>query len=245
MAEETGWQLPKMMDDGRPIQVTARYTEGKNVVFTGVGDDITAGTLWGGGRFKLSTSSVETNTLEWQFFEPVEIVGGHVCGDAGDIDDWVTLKIYAPLTAGTSVTAGTGEYEKVASGGVNIYKPDGAKDWDLNITETLNANVAFTKAAPVKSATSTGYFDWDEATGVITKNAGGTGEYNIVDADVDIVNHMVKYPTFSTFSAPVVVQESKPELVLPHWKFHVTWNSATAVSKNLAWALQLARITTV
>lgn len=236
--------------------VAPKTTDGKQIVlmnlfpghvltnFVGCGDDIANNVRFGGPLFKLTKSSAGATTLAWQYKEWIYLAGGRCYYENAVFGDYVDCRILAPATAGTAAS-GTGAYNKYqVAAGLNMFVPAPAVDgdWDLNLTEKLNANVDFTKVVPVPSSDETGFFDWDPETEAVTFNAMQTGKYNLFDQQITIANFVRKAPVVGDRDLQMVVPAVKPKRILAHWKTEVSiTNAAGGHDLNVCWYMYLAR----
>ena len=170
-------------DDGRPIMATNRIAEGYTIFNTGASSDIAAGTYLGGMGMIMTDSML---TKEFQFLDHFYLINALAIWEGADLDDTMESTVYAPATTGLTNVAG--DFTKVPFGGGNLIVPTpvGAGDWSLDLTTTLNANVAILACTPVPSSTNTGYFDYDPDSNVMTANLSGTGGYHLLDFDVTL-----------------------------------------------------------
>jgi len=215
-------------EDGKEYVSPDLFPLGYFMVHAGRADDVPNGTIWGGDRFKVARTTVGVTDVEFQFIEHVLLAGGAVTRLNGKIDDYIDMTLYAPATAGTS-NPGAGAYDKYSvGGGLNLYIPNATAegDWDLNLTEKLNANVNFTKAVPVPASkvdgAYTGWFDYDLGSHILAFNSGQTGAYNLFDGVVNLSKHVVANPLLGEGKGCTIVPAVKPAMVLPHWKFKVS-----------------------
>lgn len=221
--------------DGRPFISPNIFPVGYLTQFTGVSDDIDNGIEGGGNLLVLSSSVVEEISLEVQFLRAYYLAGGAASWSGAVAGDWVGFQLVAPATAGTS-NPGAGAYDKYAVGtGVHMYIPNATQtgDWDLDLDETLNENVDFTKVVPVPADNADGFFDWDRDTGVVTLNASQTGRYNLFDFLVSMHAFVKNVPLIGSSSSPFTVPAIKPYLCLPHWHVKITLNNSTAKALSL------------
>jgi hypothetical protein len=218
-------------------------------MYLGVGDDVTAGTRFGGTEFCISRESTGDGTKEWQFMEWVYLAGGTVWRKNAVCNDWVRYELLAPASPATQ-NVGSGAYGKLAIGGginmfVNPVAPgaDGP-DWDLNLAETLNANVGFSKVVPVPSPTSSGFFDWDPDTETVTYNATGEGLFNLFDAEISLGKFVDRLQVAGDGDLDLRVSAVKPKRLLAHWKHKLTLHNSTdktGAAIEVAWNLFLSR----
>lgn len=236
--------------DGEQIDITEPKTDdGKTYVspnmfpldsvtnFCGVGDNIETGIIGEGNTIGIFSSSLGYSTQEFQFAEQSYLAGGQVFFKNGEFGDHVSFLVYASATQGTQAQESSFAKYSVASG-VNIYIPYQNGGWNLDLTETLNSNVGFSKVTPVP-AQSNGYFDIDSNGEFLTVNQNGTGEYNLFDIDIPLNEFVTKLPLIGEGNISLTVPAVKPMKMLPHWRYKITlYNSS---NKNLSMAAFLYR----
>jgi hypothetical protein len=227
--------------DRRQIVAINRIPNGYTIYPTGEASDITNGTWQGGTELRRTT----TGTMDFQMLEHWYAIGGRGNWEGGKSVDKVSAWLVAPATTGTS-NPGAGAYDKVSTGaGSNIFVPaplvDG--DWDLNLTEKLNANVNFTKAAPVKNAAMTGFFDYDYDTHTLSLNSDQKGKFDLYDTQCVMFTFANQINGVEGEIA-LDVSDVVGKVLLPHWiirfKAEVVTGSAvcsvnmiTAVKSNV------------
>lgn len=227
-------------DDGVPYRVANMFPKGVLAQYVAVGDDVANGTKYGDtNRFHIVSTSVEQVPFTWQYIDTVWMGGGQISAGGQAPADWVSMRVYAPATVGTS-NPGSGAYDKVAiGGGLNVFVPapsvDG--DWDLNLTEKLNANVDFTKVNPVPAG-GAGWFDYDYDTHVCTLNADQKGGYNLIDGEVTLGRQVVKVPLCQL---QLTVAEVVAKPMLPHWKYEITVDHGSTEELNVCWIMFIGR----
>ena len=241
--EVSGGDAPQT-SDGKPIVLPQLLRGDILACFAGKCDDIVNGTRWGGNSFCIESTVAEDKTVEIQFLEWVYLVGGEGFYKGAVIGDYADMTMTAPATAGTN-NPGAGAYNKVDVGGFNIFVPapgvDG--DWDLDLEETLNANVGFSKVVPVPSADGTGWFDWSEDE-TVTFNATQTGGFNLFDAAIPLTHFVIENPLMGDNKLSLLVPATKPKRVLPHWTMTVKLHNSTAKDLDLCWYFYLGRAAT-
>ena len=226
--------------DGRRYFIPSSLKKGLTPKFIGYSDDVTNGTKYNGSICGHSSSSIDDHVKEIQFINTIDLIGGKMRHFGAKYGDYVKYEIYAPATAGTS-NPGAGAYDKYAiGGGVNMFIPNGTTtgDWDLNLTETLNANVSFTKVCPIPvsdSSNPNGWFDYNIDTNVCSFNALQKGYYNLFDANYTLLDY-VKIPILGDTSAPLdFTLNVASKTMLPHWKHKVTVHQTTTNLLEVIW----------
>jgi hypothetical protein len=242
--------------DGKAIFIPVLFRGDLHSMYLGFGDDITAGTRFDGQILaKKITTTPGDVTVTWQYREWVYIAGGIMTVKAGEVGDYAEYRIIAPATVPTSAP-GVGAYGKYSLGSYNMIVPAGAlgtdPDWNLDLDETLNANVAFTKAVPVPAPTvvvggsevGTGFFDWDSETEEVTLNAQGTGGFHMFDAEVPLAT-FARFVLLGSNTFDMRTPSQKPKRLLPHWQHKVKIHNATDRTSGdpleLAWNIHYAR----
>ncbi len=236
-------QRTPLTSDGKPIHLSNMFPGNVNINYPGEGDDITNGTLRGGAAFEYNGSSVGSTDIEWQFKDWRYMAGGELIYTGADLGDYISYRNYAPATSGTSVTAGTGDHAKIDTGlGFNMWAPAGtpgagSADWDIDLTETLNENVDFSKVVPVPSDDQTGLYDWDPDTEAVTINEDGKGKFDLFDAEIQLTEFVSKARMLGTNGITLTVPAIKPKRILPHWKHKVTIYQAGTHTLKACWFL--------
>jgi len=227
--------------EGVAYLVANMFPPGVLAQYVGIGDDVANGVRYDGDRFHIESLAVEQLTLEWQYMDTVWMAGGQITSAGQKPTDWVSMETFAPATAGTS-NPGAGAYNKVAiGGGLSIFVPAPAVDgdWDLNLAETLNANVSFPKVTPVPAAGgNSGWFDYDYDEHVCSLNAAQEGGYNLIDGVVTLGRQVVITPLCHlALTVPEIV--AKP--MFPQWKYKVTVDHGSTEQLDVCWVMFIGR----
>lgn len=234
---------PPTTRDGRPIMLPSTIGDNEDVQFTGSGDDITNGTRFEGTKFHANVTTQGESSYEWQFMEWVDINGGGVNAHACVRSDYIHYQIYSPATAST---VESGDFDKHNLGGpYNMYIPatPGQGAYSIDLEETLNSNVGFTKAVPVP-ANGTGYFDYDMDANTLTVDYAGTGDYNLFDFSIILTRIVNYFPLMGDVdkNSFVVPASYGAKRLLPHFKHKMIINvSAASPDIDLIWWLFLGR----
>lgn len=228
--------------DGRRIVLPSTIGDSQAVQHTGFGDDITNGTRLNGQQFKAERTGAGQTVVQWQFMEWITEAGGVMHYVGAGFGDKFSYEIYAPASVGTS-NPSSGMYNKMDVGGVNIFIPAaGDGDWDLNLSETLNANVDFTKLIPVPADNNDGFFNYDKNTNELTLAANQNGKYHLFDADISLIRMLngicMNGNGTDDFNVPA---SYGAKFLLPHWKHKVTIDQVSAGTLQAAWHLFIGR----
>jgi len=226
--------------DGKPTIVIAPNTQGYMTFFTGAGDDpapeAPASGRGTGTPIGLDFAGPETQTVEIQFVEPVEMHDGQLWYTP--VANWAKEDKYNfsavfPAAALTP-NAGAGDCNLVPVGaGINIVVPaagDGSHDVDL----------ALSKAAPVW-ANSAGYWDvLDLKTGAVTPSTTpGAAQWNLFDFEIEsfFLRNMPMGHPLGVFD----IDTYKAEWISPAWKLRLKVVKVSANAGEVAGWLMLFR----
>jgi len=205
----------------------------------GEGDDVANGARGDGASFEISESTTGDHDVEWQHTQLAYVLGG-ICHAFDHVEgDVISFGVYAPATAGVSNT-GAGDYDKsIVGAGKYRFRPvgEGEGDWDLNISETLNGNVGFTKAVPYPNPYGTGYFNFNPATGALTAAPAGNGGYDVYDHAKELSTFVFRIPVVAVLDLRDDGVVSTP--VLPHYRWRVRYNRASASAFRCCWRITL------
>jgi len=237
------------MVEGAPVVAANTWPIEQSVVWCGEGDDITNGTVGGGTEFRIQAAAAGDSSIECQFLTPIRLGGGYIYWQDCAYADYAEMKVLAPATVATS-NAGSGAYGKLAIGGgasvfVHPATPgaDGP-DWDIDLDETLNANVSFTKAVPVPAIAGDGFFTYADE--VLTYTPG-VGTHNLFDVPLDLNKFARKLWMMGTAQQSLNVTENIPATILPQWKCKVTVHRelGTGSDRLVTWTMLISRTGTV
>ena len=235
-----GILLPALEEDGKQLVVTSPSTDGFKTWFTGVGD---SGSIKGAGnKFHLSWSAGDSRgekTVEFSFNSPTEIHDGQVIFkpvDNWSFDDSVTFYAVLPSTNVSVNDSGEGNCNSIDTGqGFNIIIPaiSGAHDVDL------------AKAVPVPSDDSTGYWDVNHNTGVISMSASpGSARWNLITAEIKVA-FLMKIP-LGHQTGVLDIDVYKVEWIHPNWKMVMKIDKQSDGAGDVAaWLLCFRRDTSI
>lgn len=231
---------------GTPIVLMNMFRGNVQPAFPGCADDVTSGVRWGGPRFELTWNEGDpgSKALEWQFVEWIYIAGGSVHPVDGQFGDTIEYEILAPATPATP-SPGAGAYAKqeiISGSGIHRFVPQPGGGWELELDETLNARVRFTKVVPVPNAAAQGCFHWDPETEQVTLASANDGAFDLLDQPIVLANYAPKFRVSGSAWRQLVVAGVKPRRLLAHWKHRITWTvSGGSTSRKLEWDLFIAR----
>jgi len=236
-------RLAPRTSDGKTIVMPSFFPGGVFFYVTGAGDDCTPGALvrGAGTAFNIASEAAETQNVEFQFCDWVYLSGGGIMCDGAVIGDYISMKLYAPSSAGAlSAGGGTGNANLV-SGVIVPAAGNGAYNVDLTAVTPVPAYNEDT-------GLSSGYWDWSEpdtGKGTVTASAvPGTGKWHLIAANVDLVRFVNRMQLASSMDI-VIETNIKPKKILPHWKFKVTAVNGGHTGLRVAWYLRSGRIKTV
>jgi len=234
-----------------PVVAANTWPIEQYVVWCGEGDDVTGGNVGGGTEFRAELTAEGDTTVESQYIHPVRLGGGCIHWNGCEYGDYANLTIYAPATSNIVENTGSGAYAKLGiGGGANMIVAPGTPgsdgpNWDIDLEETLNANVSFTKAVPVPASNNDGFFTYVAATGVLTYTPG-TGTHNLFDVSLDLTTYVRKLWMSGEGHDDLTVYDNIPATVLPQWKTKaVIHRGATGSDRQVVWSMLISRATTV
>jgi hypothetical protein len=233
IVDTIGDEYPKTTD-GKMRVAPDMFSTGDLFNATGCGDDVTVPTIHAGTFFGLQSDAIEDKTIEFQFCETVELVGGVMTYENASFGDWIQYDVYAPAADATS-NPGAGEYG-LSQG---VYYPQQNGDYDLDLT-------SLTKVAPVPISTLDGYFDWDDSSQTLTPNLTGTGAYHILAVNQYLNQHISKIPMLGSHRDDLAPDAVRSEACLPHWKHKVTVHHTVASpTLSVVFRIELGRRNTI
>ena len=219
--------------------ITNMFRDGVDPCFHSDSDDVAAGKRWGGGQIALTTNANghedPANNVEWQYIEPVDIVGGMLHVANGGYGDWCRYEVFAPSTPGVP-NPGSGAFAKLGTAFVPAGTAGaGDPDWDLDLAEKLPNNT-FTKIAPVPVADPTkldGFFDLDPDTRDLVVNLDRKGAYNVLDVDQILSRYLADINIMGSGMHQLMMANVRPRPLLPHWRHRLKVNVASGGGANL------------
>ena len=234
--------------DGAAVVAANTWPIEQSVVWCGESDHIPTGTIGGGQYYRVQTTTAGNTDLESQYLEEVRLGGGYLFWEGAAYGDYAEMKVFAPATVAVS-NPGAGEYGKLdLGGGAHVYVPgatpgaDGP-DWDIDLSETLNANVAFTKAVPVPAVNGDGFFTYADE---LLTSTPGTGTHNLFDFQLDLNEFVRKMWLLGANSQSLTILENIPAVLLPQWRGCVRIHKeAVGGTLNVVWTMLISRSQTV
>jgi len=248
MSEIPGILHPAMSTDGKQIVIPFPATEGWRTWFTGAGDDMSptppASGRGTGTKIKISfTGTAEIKTTEFQFSEPVELHDGELFySPVANFthDDRFEFGARMPASAPTANTNDPkdGNCNLYDVGGYNLLLPAaGNGTHDIALTD-------FTKAIPVPSNDSTGYWDVDQSSGAITASATpGAANWHLMD--IQIKSYFLRNMPMGNPLGVFEVDVYKAEYLHPAWfSFLSVDKQDTQTGDVSAWIMTFRESTT-
>jgi hypothetical protein len=243
---------PKTVEDNIPVVAANTWPIPQSVVWCGEGDDVANGVVGSGQEFRLQKAEAGDEIVESQFIEVTRLGGGHVYWKNCEYGDYACFLVYAPATSNIVSNPGAGAYAKLPiGGGANLIVMPGVPgsdgpNWDIDLTEKLNANVDFTKAVPVPAANGDGFFTYDAEAKVLSYTPG-VGTYNLFDVPISLSKFIRKLWLINSSSMSLSVYDNIPAAILPQWRSKVTLHreSASGETRYLVWSMLISRLKTV
>lgn len=229
--------------DNRKVVAPSVFRETLTPCYQGEGDDVSNGNRYGGTAMKLDLPTGGSGYVEWQFINPISIAGGELIYDGAVLGAKLDFDVIAPASPATN-NPGAGDYDKVSiGGGINVFVPNGSGtgDWDLNLSEKLNANVEFTKVVPVPAPNYDGYFNWNSETEEVSLEADGKGKYNLFDSALTLVRFVAGVGLLGTNRVPFDIPAFNAKCMLPHWTYKATLAQSGSTAFQATWRLLIAR----
>jgi hypothetical protein len=232
--------IPKR-EDGVPIFMPLSFEDYTFLYVCGAGDHPTNG-RGEGNKFKLSRSTSGESTVEWQFNDPVKIVGGYGKYDGASGNDEISMEVYAPATTVESVTPGTGSVILVDTG----YDTESG---DLYIVVPYPGGTHnVTEAIPVPASVGEdSFYSWTPST---TMTGAGdiavqvSGGFNLYTSDIPLARQVSHLQLYGSGDLNVEVSNVKPLIMLPQWKFKATLTTDGTRDVTAIWELKVTRTRT-
>ena len=208
-----------------------------------------------GGLFTVTSDSAgdTVNNLD-PFLDFVYIAGGSLLFQGGVLGDWFSARIVCPATEVTVNEANTGNctlMDVPACPGLPI-------DAKLIIPAAGNGthDVDLATATPIPShdteepGIGSGFYNWNEPTsgmgrGTLTPVLDMTGDYHLVDHEVQLVNFVNKIPILGSGYLDISIPAIKPKKILPHWHGRLVLHNTGHTGLNAALMIVTARKVTV
>lgn len=227
------FRIPPKTQDKKTMVRDSAYTLGTRLVVSGRGDHRTNGFCQGTLFTKSHSSSGDSNWVEWQYNDWIEMGGGRLSFTGAILGDFVKMKLFAPATTTTS-TPGTGNCNEVN----NVLVPaagDGAKTVDLETSD---------QAIPL--LTTGGYWNWsypDTGRGTVSAAPNGDGNCNLLTVEYTIHNYVSCVPLLGDGHLNFIFPGIDPTRIIPQWKFGLQlYNVDGSHTLEASWNIVLARI---
>lgn len=245
VAAHSGEPLPDIHEvrtaDGKLYVSPDMWALGTLTNFCGASDTVSSGQR-ADDLLAFSSTTVGVLTKTIRFIDPLWLAGGHIQYQGAVLGDWINFMTKVPATAGVAAP-GAGSYAKVAVGAnKHVFVPAPGGGWDLDLAETENANVRFTKVRPVPAPGGLGYFDYNMDTEVVTPNLAGKGGYHLCDYEVVLAEFITKVCLLGNDHFPLTVPAVRPILILPHWQHTFSLNNATEKTLTVVSMLYIGRM---
>lgn len=239
--------------DGKQIVLPCLFPGGVYLFVCGATDSETER-----GEGDLLTISSETSgdtVVDMDpFLDFVYVAGGTLLFEGGQLGDWFSARMVCPATEVVVNESNTGNCtltECPACPGIpadaKIIVPaagNGTHDVDLETATPVPTH------DPEEGGAGSGFYTWNEpATGVgrgtIVAVPGMTGDYHLLDHEVQLVAFVNRVPLLGSGQLDVSVQSVKPKKLLPHWNGRMTLHNTGHTGLKAALMIVTARKVTV
>jgi hypothetical protein len=227
------FRLDPKTSDKKKITRASAYTLGTRLFMASRGDHRTNG-RGKGARFELSRdTSGESNWLEVQFNDWIEMGGGELVFKNAEFGDWVCMRLFAPATTLTS-TPGTGNC--VVSDGVIVPYSNGTHTVDLETADD---------AIPLLDPN--GFWQWsypDEGCGTFEARPDQNGNCHLLSVQKEVHTYVHEVGMLGangtlSFSYPGI----DPTRIPPQWKIATRIHHAGGSNTlQVSWIIVCARI---
>ena len=221
--------LPSFDEEGKQYVVVTPSTKGWKTYFTSKGDQLTPAARGAGEKIRFSWDAVEdrgTKIANLQFLDPVELHDAQASWypvDNWTHDDEVMLSVVVPANVTTDGYV-NGNCNVVSVGNVEVIVPANNDGYEY---------IELSSAVPVPSATETGYWDVDYATGAVTASATpGQAKFNLVKSE-----QIYRFANSLPLGNPMGVLDV--DVYKVEW-IHPTWILRAEVTKTSAGAGELS-----
>ena len=239
--------------DGKQIVLPCLFPGGVYLFVCGATD---SETVRGEGDLLIvsSETSGDTTVEMDPFLDFVYIAGGTLLFEGGVLGDWFSARMVCPATTPVLNEANTGNCNLMdcpACPGV----PEGTK---LIVPAAGNGthDVDLATAIPVPShdteepGVGSGFYNWNEPSsgagrGTITAVPGMTGDYHLLDHEVQLAAFVNRVPLLGSGQLDVAVESVKPKKMLPHWHGRMVLHNTGHAGLKAALMIVTARKVTV
>jgi len=252
--------------DGRPIVVTYPATLGRSTFITGAGDNLSptppATGRGDGPKLRIVYDGTEAGaalikTVQFQFKEPVEAHDGEVSwSPVSEFSgaDRFHFRVCVPQSqpgsdpgAGNLSVVGFPEGHPLYGAARYQYNGDGTGSHTSTDVGAGGSIAAFTQLFPSRTRVATtegiyttiGYWDINPLTGVMTPNALGEGEFDLVDAGTPLAGYIVKNVGMGNPRGVFEIEAYRVEWVHHSWigEFIVEKSSVSNACEVNGWLL--------
>jgi hypothetical protein len=188
------------------------------------------------------------------FLDFVYIAGGSLLFQGGVLGDYFSARIICPATEVVLNETNTGNCTLMDAPAC----PGLPSDTKLIIPAAGNGthDVDLTTATPIPShdteepGIGSGFYNWNEPShgmgrGTLTPILDMTGDYHLVDHEVQLVNFVNKIPILGSGSIDIAIPAVKPKKILPHWHGRLVLHNTGHTGLSAALMIVTARKVTV
>ena len=239
--------------DGKPIFLPCLFPGGVYLFVCGATD---SETVRGEGDLLIASSETAGDTtVEMDpFLDCVYIAGGTLLFEGGALGDWFSARMVCPATTPILNEANTGNCNLMdcpacpgVPEGTKLLIPaagNGTHDVDLATATLVPSHDT------EESGAGSGFYNWNEPAsgvgrGTITPVPGMTGDYHLLDHEVQLVAFVNRVPLLGSGQLDVSMQSVKPKKLLPHWHGRMVLHNTGHAGLKAALMIVTARRVTV
>ena len=222
--------------DNRPNFAPNAFPIWASLYFVGRGDDPTNG-IGQGTIFQAASDGYGDTTVEWNYNDPIFVLGAIVTYTGAQLGDTLDYMIHAEPTVTGGGTQSV-NLVNVGPGNIIVPMPSGG-----------STTVDLTTAVPIPNVTGTGFFDLAQGQigrGTITPNYTQTGGYDLYDFLINITHVAVEVPMVGDNQRLEIIIESVTSMeLLPHWDHKGVVHNSGHTGLKVSWCFAAARATSV
>ena len=239
--------------DGKQIVLPCLFPGGVYLFVCGATDSETV--RGEGDLLTVSSEGAGDTTVNMDpFLDFVYVAGGTLVFEGGALGDWFSARMVCPATVPVVNETNTGNCNLMdcppcpgVPEGTKLIVPaanNGTHDVDLATAVPVPSH------DPEEDGTGTGFYNWNEPTsgvgrGTISAVPGMTGDYHLLDHEVQLVNFVNRVPLLGSGNYEVSLPAVKPKKMLPHWYGRMVLHNTGHTGLKAALMIITARKVTV